>query len=80
MKIKCGRHEYELKDGDRLLDNGACLQFIPKDNSILPFKMWSRASTAIMSKKEFARIISMPNITLFIKEETLKYYIWHESI
>ena len=78
VKIKCGRYEYELKDGDCLLDNGACLQFIPKDNSILPFGEWHRETGVYVSKKEFQRIIALPNI---IKKKSKEYpssiyYVW----
>jgi hypothetical protein len=81
MKIKCGRYEYELKDGDYILDNGACYQFCPKDNSLLPWGTWHRVGAVGVSKKEFARITILPNI---IKKKSKQYsfctyYFWKEN-
>ncbi len=28
--IKCGRKEFELRDGDQIMDNGACLQLVTR--------------------------------------------------
>lgn len=80
MKIKCGRHEYELKEGDYILDNGACYQFIPKDNSLLPCGKWERLSSVRVSKKEFNRIIVHQNFKIKIGSiSKMKYYFWNEN-
>lgn len=76
--IKCGRFTYEIKKGDKLLDNGACLQFLPKDNSILPFRDWFTARSAKVSKKEFKRVTKEYNFRIYRDSswDKLIYYVY----
>jgi len=80
MKIKCGRHEYELKIGDCMLDNGACYQFCPKDNSELPWGTWHQFSSVKISKKEFKRLIKLSNWEIRQSKQYsfCTYYYWRE--
>jgi hypothetical protein len=83
VKIKCGRHEYELKNGDYILDNEYCYQFIPKDNSLLPFDRYDKKTSVIVSRGEFKRLIKFTKWEVKItgnKEDRtlLTYYIWRE--
>lgn len=77
MKIKKGKKEYPVKAGDCILDNGACLQFVPKDNSILPWSDWERNTSIIISKKAFKEFIKDENVKLKIgKNYGHKYYFY----
>ena len=80
MNIKCGRYTYQLREGDYILDNGACLRFTPKDNSELPFGEWHRATSVKVSKKEFNRLVLSTNWQIKMNtDRILTYYIWKEG-
>lgn len=58
-KIKCGRHEFELQDGDTIMDNSACLQLTTRKIR----DGWSLHSPMV-SKKEFKRFCEMENTSI----------------
>jgi hypothetical protein len=56
-KIKCGRNEYELEDGDTVMDNGACVQLITREVR----KGWQTYSPRV-SKAAFKAFKADPNV------------------
>lgn len=80
MTIKCGRHEYELENGDYIMDNGACLQYCPKDKTRRPMKGCFSYLPRV-SKKEFNRIKTLPNIIIQKSKRYsyITYYTWNEQ-
>lgn len=64
-QIKCGRKVFELKDGDTVMDNGACYQLITR-------KIGNRidSHSPLVSKKEFNKFIKNKNVSI---KENHKY-------
>ncbi len=60
--IKSQRLEFELKNGDILMDNGACYQLLTRKT----YKGW-RTIYPEVSKKEFKKYISLPNVKEYKK-------------
>jgi riboflavin synthase alpha subunit len=61
--IKCGRKTYNLVDGDTIMDNGACLQFISRKS-----QQGLKTVPPRVSKKEFQK---------FKKNEKVHYNTGH---
>jgi len=57
--MKIGRYEYELKKGDKFLDNGACVQLITQSKEKVE---WGHAATPKLSKAAIKKLNKMPNI------------------
>lgn len=54
-EIKIGRNIYQIKKGDYILDNGACLQFCSGDNRTLKqsgFDSYKSLSISITTEKK----------------------------
>lgn len=57
LELKVGKKSYTIHAvTDYFLDNGACVMFFPKDNSVLPFREYRRDTNANVSKKEWKRL------------------------
>lgn len=54
--IKIGRIEYEVKDGDYILFNGACHQFCSGDGRALKYKGFDKYSSLIIPKTTVKKI------------------------
>lgn len=67
--IKCGRVVYELKNGDTIMDNGACYQLITRSTN----HDWANVSP-ILSKKAFKEFINNLNVQL------VKKHRYHEGV
>lgn len=50
LTFKVRRKEYTVDLNDSFMDNGACIQFVPKDNNKLPFRKWHRESVVLPNK------------------------------
>lgn len=74
MLIKSGRNNYTVKEGDRFFDNAACVQFMPIDNSKLPFGGYRTVTSVIIAKKEWARILRVSNFRMASKIGGTSYY------
>lgn len=48
MFIKIGRHEYEITENDRFMDNEACIQLLTQSSET---SSWGRRPNPVMSKK-----------------------------
>lgn len=55
-KIKIGRKEYDINDGDYIMDNGACLQFIAGDGRCLRIDNWSFYSNIRFPKSKIKEL------------------------
>ena len=59
LLIKCGRETYEIRDGETIMDNGACLQLITRGLR----KGWSSCAPRV-SKKAFASFKKIPGVEI----------------
>lgn len=57
--IKCGRQVFELKDGDTVMDNGACYQLITRDIGL----GWDRCTPSV-SKAAFKKFKENPKVQI----------------
>ena len=49
LKIKVGRHEYEITEADEFLDNGSCVQLLTQSKES---SAWGARKRPILSKRE----------------------------
>jgi hypothetical protein len=53
MKIKVGRHEYEISSSDEFMDNGACVQLLTQSKEKI---YWGRRQSPVLSKRAIKEI------------------------
>lgn len=77
MRIKLGRKEVTLQEGDYVIDNQACLQIITKSKEAKVWGDWS-GSNPCLSKKEFKRFLKECNymIKKSKKHSFVIYYVY----
>lgn len=58
IRLKIGRYEYEITENDKLMDNGACVQFLTKRG---PRGKWGHKSL-VLTKKALREIESFRRV------------------
>ena len=53
IKIKIGRHEYEITSSDEFMDNGACVQLLTQSKEK---DEWCRSQIPVLSKRAVKEI------------------------
>jgi len=53
MKLKIGRHEYEITEKDRFMDNGSCVQLLSQSKGK---SSWGKRPSPVLSKKAVKEI------------------------
>lgn len=56
MTIKIRNNEYTIKQGDYILDNGACIQLVAGDGRILRFDGYNAFRSVVLTKKAIAQL------------------------
>ena len=59
MKLKIGRHEYDITTADLFMDNGACIQLITQSKEK---SNYGRKPLPVLSKKAINQISKYPKI------------------
>ena len=59
MNIKIGRNTYDIVPGDKLMDNGACVQLLTQSKLK---GSWGSSPHPVLSKAAFGKILAMPNL------------------
>lgn len=53
IKMKVGRHEYEIDSSDEFMDNGACVQLLTQSKELSD---WGRRPNPVLSKRAVKEI------------------------
>jgi hypothetical protein len=53
IKIKVGRHEYEITNSDKFMDNGACVQLLSQSKERVD---WGAKPNPVLSKRAVKEI------------------------
>jgi len=74
--IKIGRFTYDIRKGDYILDNGACIQFITGDRRTLISSGFDRKTSLRIPKTTVKKIISpiLDSLRKVEKQPSLTYY------
>ena len=70
-EIKIGRGTYEVKKGDYILDNGACMMFHAGDNRVLHREKFNIYSYLVIPKSTIKKL----DFSSFTKKEETEYGI-----
>jgi hypothetical protein len=60
MKLKIGRHEYEITGKDKFLDNGKCIQLMTQNKNNRD--AWGRASAPVLSQKAIRELLKYDRV------------------
>ena len=61
MKLKIGRHEYEITCDDIFMDNGACVQLLTQSSERM---IWDASPDPILSKKAVKEISKFEHVQM----------------
>jgi hypothetical protein len=73
-EFKVGRKTYKIENGDFILDNGSCFQFIKKNYAVMGYRGFDKITSIVLTKKVLSEI-PFPTMKK-VEKDGLTYYIF----
>jgi len=76
-EFKIGKKTYKVENGDFILDNGSCFQFMKKKRAVIGYKGLDKITSIVLTKKVLKDIDF--STMRKVEKDGLAYYYFHNA-